>query len=96
LQKEETRAPRYGRYAWDISSTHQRFAASAQCVHNWDHEKKMVEKTTHVVRRSIEALRDNDAEMAKSLAKTENEVDEIYSCYLDELARASPITEGVI
>lgn len=87
---------RYGRYAWDISSTHQRFATTAQCVHNWDLMEKMVEKTIHMVRKSIEALRDNDAEMAKSLAKTENEVDEIYSFYLDKLARAPPTTEGLI
>jgi phosphate transport system protein len=56
----------------------------------------MVEKTIHMVRRSIEALRDNDPEMAKSLLKTENEVDEIYSSYLDKLARAPPATEGMI
>jgi phosphate transport system protein len=58
--------------------------------------EKMVEKTIYMVRRSIEALRDNDAEMAKSLAKTENEVDEIYSSYLDKLARAPPTTKGMI
>jgi len=34
--------------------------------------------------------------MAKSLAKTENEVDEIYSSYLDKLAEAPPATKCII
>src|SRR4030042_444110 len=50
---------RYGRYAWDISSTQRRFAASRKCVHNEDLMEKMVDKTLHMVRKSIEALRDN-------------------------------------
>jgi phosphate transport system protein len=87
---------RYGRYAWDISSTHQRFATSEKCVFDWDIMEKMVEKTLHMVRRSIEALRDNDGEMAKSLAKIENEVDEIYSSYLDKLSETPPSTKSVI
>ena len=49
-----------------------------------------------MVGRSIEALRDNDGEMAKSLAKTENEVDEIYSSYLDKLSETLPSTKSVI
>src|SRR4030043_1846228 len=32
---------RYGRYAWDISFTHKRFAASRKCVHNEDLMEKM-------------------------------------------------------
>lgn len=87
---------RYGRYAWDISLTHQKFAASEKCVYHWDLMEKMVEKTLHMVRRSVEALRDNDGGMAKSLAKTENEVDEIYSSYLDKLAEAPPATKCII
>jgi len=87
---------RYGRYAWDISSTHQRFAMSEKCGYNWDLMEKMVDKTLRMVRRSIEALRDNDGEMAKSLAKTENEVDKIYSSYLDTLADAPLTARGVI
>lgn len=79
---------RYGRYAWDISLTHQRFAPSKKCVYHWDLMEKMVEKTMQMVRESLRALRDNNGEMAKSLAKTENEVDEIYSSYLDKLAEA--------
>lgn len=87
---------RYGRYAWDISLTHQRFAASRKCVHNEDLMEKMVDKTLHMVSKSIEALRDNNGEMVKSLAETENEVDKIYSSYLDILVETPLAAEGGI
>jgi phosphate transport system protein len=79
---------RYGRYAWDISFTHLKFAASEKCAYSWDTIEKMAEKTLHMVHMSIEALRTNDGELAKSLAATENEVDEMYSAYLDKLSKA--------
>ena len=56
----------------------------------------MAEKVTSMVHTSIEALRNNDAEMAKSLANTENEVDKIYSIYLDKLSKAPPATKCII
>jgi phosphate transport system protein len=56
----------------------------------------MAEKTLHMVRTSIEALRTNDGELAKSLATTENEVDEIYSNYLDKLSKAPPATKCIV
>jgi phosphate transport system protein len=87
---------RYGRYASDISSTHQRFATSKKCVYDWDLMEKMADKTINMVRKSIEALRDNDGETAKSLARIENEVDKIYSSYLDQLIGAPPDTKSII
>ena len=87
---------RYGRYALDISLTHQKFSSSEKCVHNWDLMEKMAEKTMEMVRQSIRALRDNDGEMAKSLAETENEVDEIYSSYLDKLAETPSDAKNLI
>ena len=87
---------RYGRYALDISLTHQRFSSSKKCVCDWDLMEKMVEKTMEMVRQSIRALRDNDGEMAKSLAETENEVDEIYSSYLDKLAETPSGAKNLI
>jgi len=45
---------------------------------------------------SVNALRDNDADMAKTLAKTENEVDDIYSAYLDLLSKAPPKTKCLV
>jgi phosphate transport system protein len=87
---------RYGRYAWDISLTHQKFTPSKKCVYQLDLMEKMAEKTLQMVSGSIEALRDNDGEMAKSLAETENEVDKIYSSYLDKLADAPPSARNII
>ena len=87
---------RYGRYAWDISSTQLRFTASKQCVYSEGLMERMVEKTMDMVHTSIEALRDNDGDLAKSLAKTENEVDQMYSTYLDELSKAPPETRCLV
>jgi phosphate transport system protein len=87
---------RYGRYAWDISFTHRKFASSEKCAYSWDAMESMAEKTLHMVRTSIDALRTNDGELAKSLATTENEVDEIYSNYLDKLSRAPPATKCIV
>jgi phosphate transport system protein len=87
---------RYGRYAWDISFTHRKFAASKKCAYSWDAMESMAEKTLRMVRTSIDALRTNDGELAKSLAATENEVDEIYSNYLDKLSKAPPATKCIV
>jgi len=87
---------RYGRYGWDISLTHQRFAESGKCMYDEDLMEKIAEKTLHMVRKSIEALRDNNGDVAKSLAETENEVDKMYSAYLDLLAEAPPAAKNII
>ncbi len=87
---------RYGRYGWDISSTQHRFASSGKCVYNEELMEKIVERALHMVRKSMEALRDNDGEMAKSLAETENEVDNMYSSYLDKLAKAPSNAKNII
>jgi phosphate transport system protein len=87
---------RYGRYAWDISFTHRKFAASEKCAHSWDTMDRMTEMTLRMVRTSIEALRTNDGELAKSLGSTESEVDEMYSNYLDKLSKAPPATKCIV
>jgi len=87
---------RYGRYAWDIVLTQQKFAASEKCAYSWDLMEEMAEKVTSMVHMSMEALRNNDGETAKSLANTENEVDKIYSIYLDKLSKAPPATKCII
>jgi phosphate transport system protein len=87
---------RYGRYAWDISFTHRKFAASEKCAHSWDTMEKIAEKTLRMVHTSIEALRTNDGELVKSLASTENEVDQMYSNYLDKLSKAPLATKCLV
>jgi len=87
---------RYGRYAWDISFTHRKLANCSECVHYSELMDNITKKTLQMVDTSVEALRDNDADMAKTLAKTENEVDEVYSEYLDLLSKAPPKTRCLV
>ena len=87
---------RFGRYSLDMSLTQQKFAYSEKCAYSWDLMEKLAEKVTLMVRMSIEALRDNNGEVAKSLAKIENEVDDIYYEYLDKLSKAPLGTECIV
>ncbi len=87
---------RYGRYAWDISSTQRKFSAREQCVYSEDLMEKMVDKSLQMVHTSIQALRDNDGEKAKSLAELEKQVDELYYAYLDTLSKAPPSTKCLV
>jgi phosphate transport system protein len=87
---------RYGRYALDIALTQHRFGASQKSVYSEDLMGKMVEKVTFMVHTSVDALRSNNGEMAKSLAIIENEVDAMYSDYLDKLSEAPPGTKYII
>jgi phosphate transport system protein len=77
---------RYGRYAWDISFTHKKLTGLDKCAGSSDSMEKLVEKVSEMVSKSVQALKQHDAEMAKSLASTEKEVDQLYFTYLDQLA----------
>jgi phosphate transport system protein len=79
---------RYGRYAWDISFTHKKLAELEECAVSSNLMPKLVEKVSEMVSKSVEALRQHDAELAKTLADTEKEVDELYFAYLDQLSKA--------
>jgi phosphate transport system protein len=79
---------RYGRYAWDISFTHKRLAGLAKCMGSSDLMQKLVEIVCEMVSRSVQALKRNDGEMAKSLADIEKGADELYFAYLDQLTEA--------
>ncbi len=80
---------RYGRYAWDILFAHKKLADSNKCVNSTDLMQKLVEKVCQMVSISIEALKENDGERAKTLAMFEEEVDELYFSYLNRLAEMS-------
>jgi len=81
---------RYGRYAWDISSTHKRLSNLENCALSWDSMELLAKKVTQMVNKSTGALKNHDVEVAKSLAKDEREVDEIFFKYIDQLAE-SPV-----
>ena len=87
---------RYGRYAWDISFTHKKLEVCKKPSHSSKLMEEITKKTLQMVNTSIEALRDNNAEKARTLAKTEKEVDEIYSAYLDLLSKAPPKTKNIV
>ena len=78
---------RYGRYAWDISFTQQKLAKIDKCAVSSDLMMKLVEKVTEMVSKSVVALKQHDAELAKTLADTEKEVDELYFSYLNHLSK---------
>jgi phosphate transport system protein len=79
---------RYGRYAWDISFTHKKLGALEECAVVSDLMSELVEKVSDMVGKSVKALKEHDAEMAKTLADTENEVDKLYFEYLEQLSKA--------
>jgi phosphate transport system protein len=78
---------RYGRYAWDISFTHKHLSKVDKCAGSSELMQKLVEKVSEMVSKSVEALKQQNAELAKSLASTEKEVDELYFAYLDQLSK---------
>jgi phosphate transport system protein len=78
---------RYGRYAWDISFTHKKLSKNDKCAVPLDLMQGLAEKVSEMVSKSVEALKQHDAELAKSLASTEKEVDELYFANLDQLSK---------
>jgi phosphate transport system protein len=79
---------RYGRYAWDISFTQQKLAKIDKCAVSSDLMMKLIEKVTEMASKSVAALKQIDAKLAKSLGNTEKEVDELYFVYLNQLSKA--------
>lgn len=87
---------RYGRYAWDISLTHKQLGALDECAVASDLMPELIEKVSEMVNKSVKALREHDAELAKTLADTENEVDALYFAYLNQLSKARAQTKCVM
>jgi phosphate transport system protein len=78
---------RYGRYAWDISFTQQKLANIDKCAISSPLMQKLIDKVSEMVSKSVAALKQHDAELAKTLADTEKEVDELYFEYLNQLSK---------
>jgi phosphate transport system protein len=77
---------RYGRYAFDISYINDRLGGMTECE-TWVpiYIKEMSEKVLNMVRISVDALKKHDIALAKTVSKTEREVDKMYFEYLDRL-----------
>ena len=84
---------RYGRYALDISQISERIGGMDECDLSFRKiVKEMGIETLNMVNISIEAMKNHDAELAKTLSKTENQVDKLYYEYLDKLIETSTTT----
>jgi phosphate transport system protein len=84
---------RYGRYAWDIAYVRKRFGNIDNCE-EWipDYIGEMGEKVLQMVRISINSLKSLDTELAKTVTKTETEVDDMYFKYLGKLVEQAGVT----
>jgi phosphate transport system protein len=84
---------RYSRYALDISYINEQLGGLKECE-EWisKYIEKMSEKVLNMVRTSIDALRSHNTHLAKTIAKTEEEVDKMYFEYLDRLIETAPAT----
>ena len=84
---------RYGRYAWDISFIRKRLGGLQDCE-EWIPQfiEDMGEKVLKMVRISISSLKTHNTELAKTISKTEEEVDEMYFQYLDKLVKEAHAT----
>jgi phosphate transport system protein len=84
---------RYGRYAFDISQIYERIGGMDECDLAFRKIiKEMGIETLNMVGASIQALRNHDAELAKSLSTMEKRVDELYYSYLDKLIETNTTT----
>jgi phosphate transport system protein len=84
---------RYSRYALDISYINEQLGGLKECE-EWISEyiEKMSDKVLNMVRTSIDSLRSHDTQLAKTISKTEQEVDKMYFGYLDKLIEKAPAT----
>jgi phosphate transport system protein len=84
---------RFGRYAWDISSICKRFGGLQDCE-EWMTQffEGMGEKVLRMVRVSIDSLKTQNTELAKTISKTEKEVDKMYFDHLDKLVQEAHAT----
>lgn len=82
---------RYGRYALDVSQIYESLGGIRGCE-SWSMEaiKEMSEKTLSMVGTSVEALKRHDAKLARTLSKTEKQVDNLYFRYLNRLVEDAP------
>jgi phosphate transport system protein len=88
---------RYGRYAFDISQIYERLGGMDECDLSFRKiSKEMSEETLNMVATSIQALRNHDAEFARTLSAMEKHVDRLYCDYLDKLIATTSTTSCTI
>ena len=85
---------RYGRYSLDISTINDQLNGLKECE-PWvkDCISEMSSKVLSMVKVSVNALRAYDIELAKTITKTEREVDAMYLMFIDKIANVKQ-TDG--
>lgn len=88
---------RYGRYALDISYISKRLGGLKKCE-AWisQYIEELSEKVLHMVRISIDSLRNHNIELAKTVSPIEEEVDKMYFDFLDRLTEKTHATNKCI
>jgi phosphate transport system protein len=77
---------RYGRYSLDISTLNNQFNGLKECdIWQQEYLAEMSQKVLEMVKVSLDSLRKYDVELAKSIAKTEAEVDKMYFDFQNKL-----------
>jgi phosphate transport system protein len=77
---------RYGRYSLDISTLNNQFNGLKECdIWQQEYLGEMSQKVLDMVKVSLDALRKYDVELAKSITKTEQEVDKMYFDFQNKL-----------
>ncbi len=83
---------RYGRYAWDIAFLNPNMGLLGGCE-GWMQQfiQDMSEKVLLMVKISVDSLKCLDTELAKTVTKTEQEVDEMYMQCLSRLVKEAGV-----
>ena len=82
---------RYCRYGLDVSLTYRIVKKLKKRTKTSNLVQQILDKVVKMVIISINALKQHNSELAKTLATMEIEVDMLYSAYLDELLQSSSI-----
>jgi len=81
---------RFGRYAYDIAQVLEIYGDLSVCDKSVIHE--LSEKVTGMIERSIQSFKSRDTELARSLRKDDDEVDQVYYKYTAALAKDKTVT----
>jgi len=81
---------RFGRYAYDIAQVLEIYGDLSACDKSVIHE--LSEKVTGMIERSIQSFKSRDTELARSLRKDDDEVDQVYHKYTAALAKDKTVT----
>ncbi|HXZ90443.1 MAG TPA: phosphate uptake regulator PhoU [Candidatus Dormibacteraeota bacterium] len=81
---------RFGRYAYDIAQVLEIYGDLSACDKSVIHE--LSEKVTGMIERSIQSFKSRDTELARSLRKDDDEVDQVYRKYTAALAKDKTVT----